>query len=247
MTGSLSCPNCGAPAAQGVQSTRCEYCGSALATVACPSCFESIFAGMQFCPHCGAKTARELADDETKPLPCPGCKTDMRVVRVGTTVLRECPSCASNWVDAETFTTMCANREQRGAVAAIVGSTAGDVSPIPGGAVRYLPCPLCKKLMNRTNFGHRSGVIIDVCKGHGAWFEPSELKNVLAFIDSGKFEKARADEEQRKVEELKSLQNQLTGARQGGVVVSTRVVNLHVDTDADAASILTQALQHLLF
>lgn len=51
--------------------------------------------------------------------------------------------------------------------------------------VRYRQCPLCEKLMNRTNFGDRSGVIIDVCKGHGAWFQARELHDVLAFIDSG--------------------------------------------------------------
>ena len=34
-------------------------------------------------------------------------------------------------------------------------------------------------MMNRQNFGRRSGVIIDVCKGHGVWFEPGELSAVL--------------------------------------------------------------------
>ena len=176
MAASLSCPNFGAPARAGTESTQCEYCGCALATVSCPSCFAAMFAGMQFCPSCGAKADHDVEGD-AKTLPCPGCKADMHRVRIGSTPMYECSSCASTWLDTETFTVMCSNREERGAVAGILGG-AKEPAPMLGGPIRYLPCPMCKKLMNRTNFGHRSGVIIDVCKGHGAWFEPRELRNV---------------------------------------------------------------------
>jgi Zn-finger nucleic acid-binding protein len=117
----------------------------------------------------------------------------------------ECPSCASNWVDTETFTTMCSNREERGAVAVILGSTR-EAAPLLAGPIRYLPCPVCAKLMNRTNFGHRSGVVIDVCKGHGAWFQPRELRSVLLFVDSGGFEKARVEESRQRDEERLKLE-----------------------------------------
>jgi len=35
--------------------------------------------------------------------------------------------------------------------------------------------------MNRINFGRTSGVIVDVCKKHGTWFDGGELTQVIAF------------------------------------------------------------------
>ena len=49
----LNCPNCGAGVAS--DSTLCEFCKTRLKTMACPTCFELMFVGSQFCGHCGAK------------------------------------------------------------------------------------------------------------------------------------------------------------------------------------------------
>lgn len=238
MPANLSCPNCGAPAREGPDSAQCGYCGSALATVACPSCFGAMFAGMQFCPHCGARGSRDL-DDSATALACPGCETEMRLVRVGTVPIHECPSCSSNWVDTETFTEMCTNREQRGAVAAVVAKSTRTVT-VAGAEFRYRPCPRCKKLMNRTNFGHRSGVVIDVCKGHGVWLEPLELHCVLLFVDSGGFERARAQADQRRGEEQRMLKSALSqGGRLPPMTIGRR--------DDEGDSMLERALKTLLF
>jgi Zn-finger nucleic acid-binding protein len=51
--------------------------------------------------------------------------------------------------------------------------------------VRYLRCPQCQETMSRMNFGKRSGVIVDVCKLHGTWFDAGELDGVLAFVAHG--------------------------------------------------------------
>ena len=54
-----------------------------------------------------------------------------------------------------------------------------------------LVCPGCKACT----------VIIDVCKGHGVWFEQNELSAALRFIESGGFERARIAEGERQAEE----------------------------------------------
>ena len=36
--------------------------------------------------------------------------------------------------------------------------------------------------MNRVNFAHCSGVVIDICKGHGTWFDRDELSKIVDFI-----------------------------------------------------------------
>jgi hypothetical protein len=45
-----------------------------------------------------------------------------------------------------------------------------------------------------------SGVIVDVCKKHGTWFDLGELPRVLAFVAAGGLERSRrrtAEEEAR--------------------------------------------------
>jgi Zn-finger nucleic acid-binding protein len=81
---------------------------------------------------------------------------------------------------------LCQDRSERGKVAVLVapGESIGVV-PTAGGRVRYVPCPVCKKILNRQNFGRQSGIIIDVCKADGVWFERGELHSVLTFIDNG--------------------------------------------------------------
>ena len=219
MTASLNCPTCGAPAS-GPEASRCDYCGSTLTTIGCPSCFGVMFAGMQFCPHCGAKADRVL--DESRTLPCPGCKGTMRQVTLGTTLLFECEACHSTWVNAGIFADLCLNREARGAIAAMVGADAKVLVKASSQGVRYLPCPVCSRLMNRQNFGKRSGIIIDVCKGDGAWFDAGELQSVMAFVDSGGFERAREqDAEQRREEERARQALLAAGAQQAAASRST--------------------------
>lgn len=210
MVSSLNCPACGAATPSAV-AARCEYCGSALTVTACPSCFGPMFAGMEFCPHCGAKGSR-VVDDAAATIACPGCGAEMRAVRVGTTSFHECPSCAGSWLVAEAFTQLCSTREERGAVAAMVGGDATHSVRTVGAAVRYVACPVCKKTMNRQNFGRRSGVVIDVCKGHGVWFDHGELQSVVAFVDSGGLDQARRAEQAREQEEHRKLDRAVSDA-----------------------------------
>ncbi len=188
MTAPLTCPGCGAAAAPGA--TTCPYCHAALVQVSCPSCFGALFEGMQFCPHCGTKATRTIEEDK-QVIHCPGCREVMQHVAVGATELHECPSCASSWLSTETFVALSVGKEERGAVAAIVGAMPSKTVPAEA-RIQYHPCPICTKLMNRTNFAHRSGIILDVCRGHGVWFESKELAQVLEFIATGGLDRARA-------------------------------------------------------
>ena len=42
--------------------------------------------------------------------------------------------------------------------------------------------------MNRVNFARCSGVIVDVCRGHGTWFDRDELSGIVQFIRGGGLE-----------------------------------------------------------
>ena len=45
--------------------------------------------------------------------------------------------------------------------------------------------------MNRVNFAHKSGVILDICKADGVWFEREELRRIVEFIRADGLETSR--------------------------------------------------------
>ncbi len=203
----MNCPSCGAPVPS--DATTCSHCGSRLAVVACPSCFGMVFAGAKFCSHCGAAIARTEVPTDVKEL-CPRCQIGMDTVAIGATQLRECPKCEGIWADAESLQKICADREQQAAVLGIPRSLPVDANSLEN--VRYVPCPVCNKLMNRVAFSHCSGVVVDVCKAHGTWFDKDELRRIVEFIRAGGLETARADE----IEELERKRRELRAEQIAG-------------------------------
>lgn len=95
----------------------------------------------------------------------------------------------------------------------IVAVLAGHTSAAPAlpDVVRYLPCPACGKMMNRSNFAKSSGVVLDVCRDHGVWLDRGELPALLDFIGTGGLARARArdhlllEEERRRIEALRGM------------------------------------------
>jgi Zn-finger nucleic acid-binding protein len=200
----LHCPACGAAASS--EATRCDFCGAALATVACPSCFGMMFAGAKFCSHCGAKGARtEVVGGDTRL--CPRCRVGMKTVTIGDTTLLECATCEGIWVDPDSLQAICAEREKQAAVLGVPAPA--DQSIAFEEHIQYIPCPVCYQLMNRVNFAHCSHVIVDVCKAHGTWFDKNELRRAVEFIRAGGMEKARTQQ----LEQIKEEQRRLAAAR----------------------------------
>lgn len=149
--------------------------------------------GAEYCPHCGARAAAGV-DAGGGTLKCPGCSSDMPHIRVGDVAMHRCASCDSIWLDPPTFVKLCTDQQARGDLVTSLGVTSAGESPRPASTnpVRYVRCPACQKTMNRSNFGRASGIVIDLCKGHGAWFEHGELHGVLQFVASGGLDRQRS-------------------------------------------------------
>ena len=74
--------------------------------------------------------------------------------------------------------------------------------------VSYIKCPICSKIMNRVNFGAKSGVIVDRCRDHGVWLDGGELRHLFEWMKAGgqlldrekrnQLVKDEADQERRK-------------------------------------------------
>lgn len=58
-------------------------------------------------------------------------------------------------------------------------------SPVPRRDFKYVSCPVCRKMMNRVNFGRRSGVVVDQCRNHGVWLEGGELHRLMEWKKAG--------------------------------------------------------------
>lgn len=200
----LRCPSCGA--AVGAEDLQCPYCQSQLATVACPRCFGLVSLRARHCSHCGAEI--QLHEESPSNHHCPECRIPLALSRDGAVELEQCHRCGGVWLPLQCFEHLAADREQRGEVlGALPGAPEkGELHEV---AVRYRPCPQCGSLMNRSNYGRISGVILDSCKDHGLWFDQDELRRVLAFIEAGGLDRSR----ERQIQELEDKKRQVIAAQ----------------------------------
>jgi len=129
---------------------------------------------------------------------CPRCGTAMEAREIGDFSVTSCPRCSGFFVPSEVFEMM---QDTSGRV--VVSNAGLHREPLkPEGEVRYVRCPVCRKMMNRVNFARISGVIVDACRQHGIWFDPGELEKIMEFVAAGGLQKARkAEVEQLKAEE----------------------------------------------
>ena len=131
----------------------------------------------------------------------------MNSVVIGATRLRQCDKCDGLWVDVRSFEKICADHEQQSAVLG-AASAAPAESVNKEKKIRYVPCPECSQLMNRINFERCSGVVVDVCKHHGTWFDRDELSSIIEFIRGVVLVSARAKERIELAEEREKLRQQ---------------------------------------
>jgi Zn-finger nucleic acid-binding protein len=61
--------------------------------------------------------------------------------------------------------------------------------------------------MNRVNFGRVSGVVLDVCRDDGLWFDQDELHRVVGFLQSGGLERGQRREHEARKAELERLRD----------------------------------------
>ncbi len=99
---------------------------------------------------------------------------------------------------------------------------------VPETKVRYVRCPRCDNTMNRQAFGRISGVVVDVCKQHGVWFDAGELSAVLAFVERGGLTRARERERAELEEAARALRsermaNAMGSLGQAGTLANTPV------------------------
>ena len=190
----IRCSSCGGAREKG--RNRCGYCQADftiherdLHTV-CPKCLARVSDKAKFCPQCGTRLAGEQVVEDFSKLACPLCGPERLLSnrRLGEEQVSalECSMCAGLWLGSAAFVQL---RER------VLSESANQRSleqgkPQPVQRRRhvgptYRKCIYCNKLMNRRQYARGSGVLIDVCRDHGIWFDAFELQQILDWIARG--------------------------------------------------------------
>ena len=206
----LHCSSCGGPISRGASS--CDYCGGhvdrdgAKFTLVCPNCFARLPEASRFCVSCAHPIKPQtLSMGEEVQRRCPRCEVHLHTRKLDGITVEECPDCSGMWLSTDAFREVSTKKVEEFAE-----------NPLPRKApearkldpVVYLKCPVCERLMNRKNYGRRSGVIIDECYEHGLWLDDDELERIARFIAEGGLQQARkfeAEEAKRQAQRARSM------------------------------------------
>jgi Zn-finger nucleic acid-binding protein len=204
--GGPRCPTCGAE--RSPDARVCASCGTETPGVRCPDCMTLNAIGESSCRQCGAELDLEPEPAPTRLL-CPrGCGGLVAGFATGETArtpeaafdVSECERCGGIFISNDALAALVARHRPKN----LGERRPSIVPPEPDShGVVYLPCPACNARMNRTMFGRSSGVIVDVCKAHGTWFDARELTASLAFVERGGLEAVERRERERKAEEAR--------------------------------------------
>jgi len=192
----VRCSSCGAPREEG--GFACRFCSSDFTlherdlNTICPQCLARISDRAKFCHHCGSGIVAEPLPTTATDYRCPVCGEEHALAarRVNQADLHECSRCGGLWIKSTTFETLVRHaKDQAVALDEFIhgkpGRTETSPPPQPASGSFYRPCSECHQLMARRNYGHGSGVIIDLCRHHGIWFDADELSRVLHWIRDG--------------------------------------------------------------
>lgn len=236
----VRCSGCGAPRGRG---STCAHCQSSFAAFEqdlgsiCPHCLTRVSDRARYCHSCSRPLAAEGSVGELADARCPACEDQrMHSRRLGDELsLLECSGCGGLWLGRETFEHVIHRAEDM--VTALSSTTTQPreaAKPGLGQPVRYRPCPSCKALMNRSQYGKFSRVIIDTCKEHGVWLDAGELTQILEWVRDGGLERSRKAQHERRVQELRMEQ----GARSWGSSGGSGSVELLSDRGSSSDSLL---------
>lgn len=163
-----NCSSCSAPLPP--NSITCEYCGSRN---------DIDLKGVHY------NTTHECASERI----CPRCNVRLETIDLkieGKFLIERCETCLGLFFDP-------------GELEALLQATVSNVFTVDRQeldvinrtkracdyGVSYIKCPVCARIMNRVNFGAKSGVIVNRCRDHGVWLDGGELRHLFEWMKAG--------------------------------------------------------------
>lgn len=220
----VRCAECGAPRER--EADTCTYCGAGFTLheqdmhTICPECTTRVSDKARYCHRCATAILPQGTAGEDTDKSCPVCGEDAsRLVSrtlggEGLTVL-ECGGCGGLWLGAGVFRILEDRAREKERDYHLPGTEAGagaSAGSLQQQGPMYRPCIDCGQLMARRNYARKSGVIIDVCKDHGIWFDHGELGRILSWIREGGLSRAETlgREQERRAQRQQRMQMQRT-------------------------------------
>ncbi len=162
----------------------------------CSNCSAPLPADSILCAYCGTRNDIDLkginyyttheADSERL---CPRCAIGLDTIDLkigGKFLIERCGQCLGLFFDPGELEALL-----EATVSNVFGINSNQLNNL--GAIRrsaeygafYIKCPICAKLMNRVNFGAKSGVIVSRCRDHGVWLDGGELLHLFEWMKAG--------------------------------------------------------------
>lgn len=143
------------------------------------------------------------------------------------------------WVGRDTVERLVASHADDTLMLALLPGVAASEAPLASQQralepVRYRICPECETTMNRVNFARISGIIVDVCKTHGSWFDVHELPGVLEFVRKGGLDTARRKEKEQLADERRRLSRERQMRTRMDATRGDRQLGIAAERDAPA-------------
>lgn len=189
----VRCSSCGAPRL--ASAAACRFCGGDftlhdqdLDTI-CAGCMARVSGRARFCHSCSSPVLVRQASAALSDLSCPTCgggrSLASRQLGRMDVAFFECDACAGMWLEREVFEVLLERARSEAQPELELRPRAEVAAGLPPKGPFYRPCVACGKPMNRRNWADRSGIILDVCRQHGVWFDAHELAALLRFVRTG--------------------------------------------------------------
>mgnify|MGYP006270512931 CR=1 FL=1 len=184
----VRCSACGA-ARQGDEAA-CGYCNASFTIherdlhTMCPACASRIPDTARYCYQCGTPIQAGHQLGKASEYACPACEDrpalQHRSLGAEQLAVLECQQCAGLWLHHHVFEGLL-QRARTLRPATTSQQPAQRRSAFKQSGPMYRRCVQCHAMMNRNNY-RRSGIIIDVCRTHGIWFDAHELEDIIGFM-----------------------------------------------------------------
>lgn len=226
----------------------------------CDNCAAPLPPHSNHCVYCGSTNDTDLkgihrytihAPDTERT--CPRCKISLQTIDLkvdGTFLIERCDQCLGLFFDTGELEALI--KASIDHVYHIDRKRLADLnlnSPSKHFPAAYIPCPVCGTIMNRVNFGVRSGVIIDRCPEHGMWLDGGELRHLLEWVKAGgeilsEQKKDMMKKEKERIERQKFKERPTLGSSSGTVVLDHYTGTLRNDAP-DIFTIISRVIRWL--
>lgn len=162
----LRCPSCGAPL-PAVAAERVIVCGQCkTASAPAPKAAERVVQTVV--------VERVVVAGDHSVTPCPRCRVGLFGVRAGVVDVHGCGICGGIWLDNAGSRAIT----QRNDPQIVALAARAERNAVVGGArTEPIDCPICNQRMKSVNARVAE---LDVCEEHGTWFDPGELRRIVA-------------------------------------------------------------------